>query len=62
MKTDDGTLDLDRTMEAVPALAAAGLTDVRPASSSARATSSAAVDELSGIVAAFHGAAGRTDA
>ena len=32
VKTDDGSLDLDRTMEAVPALAAAGLTDVRASS------------------------------
>ena len=29
VKADDGSLDLDRTMEQVPALAAAGLTDVR---------------------------------
>jgi probable F420-dependent oxidoreductase len=60
VKHDDGSLDLDRTMEQVPTLAEAGITDARamfqlPADPSAR------LDELSGIVAAFRSAAGRTD-
>jgi probable F420-dependent oxidoreductase len=58
VKGDDGELDLDRTMEVVPGLAAAGLTDLRiqfrlvdgPA---------AAADKLSAIVTAFRAAAGR---
>src|SRR5215212_7940534 len=60
VKADDGSLDLDRTMEQVPAFAAAGLTDLRGrfALSGDR---SAALDELSRIVAAFRAAAGRTD-
>jgi probable F420-dependent oxidoreductase len=60
VKADDGSLDLDRTMAQVPALAEVGLTDVRgnfrlPEDRSAR------LDELTAIVAAFRAAAGRTD-
>jgi len=60
VKTDDGSLDLDRTMEQVPGLAEAGLTDARamfplPDDPSAR------LDALSEIVAAFRAAAGRDD-
>ncbi len=61
VKADDGSLDLDRTMEVVPALEAAGLTDVR-GRFRVPDDESAAVDELSEIVAAFRAAAGRTDA
>ena len=61
VKADDGSLDLDRTMEAVPALAAAGLTDVR-AGVRLPEDESAAVEELSELVGAFRAAAGRTDA
>jgi len=58
VKADDGSIDLDRTMEAVPALAEAGLTDLRgrfPLPDD----QSAALDELSAIVAAFRTVAGR---
>jgi hypothetical protein len=48
-------------MEAVPALAAAGLTDVR-AGVRLPEDESAAVEELSELVGAFRAAAGRTDA
>ena len=61
VKADDGSLDLDRTMEAVPALAAAGLTDVR-AGVRLPEDESAAVEELSELVGAFRAVAGRTDA
>ena len=61
VKTDDGALDLDRTMEVVPALAAAGLTDVR-CRLRLPDDESAAVEELCAIVAAFRVAAGRNDA
>jgi hypothetical protein len=60
VRTDDGSLDLDRTMEAVPKLADAGLTDVR-GYFKLPSDPAAALDELSGIVAAFRAAAGRTD-
>jgi alkanesulfonate monooxygenase SsuD/methylene tetrahydromethanopterin reductase-like flavin-dependent oxidoreductase (luciferase family) len=60
VKADDGSLDLDRTMEQVPALAAMGLTDVR-GNFRLPDDPSAALDELSRIVAAFRRAAGRTD-
>ena len=60
VKADDGSLDVDRTMEQVPAFAAAGLTDLRM-HRKFPADRSAALDELSGIVAAFRAAAGRTD-
>jgi len=60
VRRDDGSADLDRTMEAVPGLAAAGLTDLRvrvplpddPAE---------AEDRLRDVVVAFRAAAGRTD-
>jgi alkanesulfonate monooxygenase SsuD/methylene tetrahydromethanopterin reductase-like flavin-dependent oxidoreductase (luciferase family) len=58
VKRDDGSIDLDRTMEVVPSLAAAGLTDLRIQFRLVDGPS-AAVDELSGIVAAFREAAGR---
>ena len=61
VRADDGSLDLDRTMEAVPALAKAGLTDVR-AGVRLPEDESAAVEELSELVGAFRAAAGRTDA
>jgi hypothetical protein len=60
LKADDGSFDVDRTMAQVPALAAAGLTDVR-GRFKLPDDRSAAVDELSRIVAAFRAAAGRTD-
>ena len=60
VKADDGSLDLDRTMEQVPALAATGLTDLR-GGFRLPDDPSAALDELSTIVAAFRAAAGRTD-
>jgi probable F420-dependent oxidoreductase len=60
LKTDDGSFDLERTMEQVPAFAAAGLTDLRM-HRKFPADRSAALDELSRIVAAFREAAGRTD-
>src|SRR5436190_21790465 len=59
VKADGGGLDLDRTMEAVPALADAGLTDLRgrfPLSDDP----SAALDEMRAIVTAFRAAADRT--
>ena len=58
VKGDDGSIDLDRTMEVVPALAAAGLTDLRIQFRLVDGPS-AARDELSGIVHAFRAAAGR---
>ena len=58
VKRDDGSLDLDRTMEVVPELAAAGLTDLR-IQFRLRDGSASAIDDLSGIVAAFRSAAGR---
>jgi probable F420-dependent oxidoreductase len=58
VKGDDGALDLHRTMEAVPDLAEAGLTDLRIQFRLLDGSSSA-VDELSSIVAAFRAAAGR---
>ena len=60
VKTDDGTVDVDRTVEQVPALADAGLTDLR-AIFRLPADPTAALDELSTFVAAFRAAAGRTD-
>jgi probable F420-dependent oxidoreductase len=58
VKTDDGALDLHRTMEVVPGLAEAGLTDLRIQFRILDGSSSA-VDELSSIVTAFRAAAGR---
>jgi probable F420-dependent oxidoreductase len=60
VKHEDGSLDLDRTMEQVPTLAEAGLTDAR-ATFKLSDDPSARLDELSEIVAAFRQAAGRTD-
>jgi probable F420-dependent oxidoreductase len=61
VKADDGSLDLVRTMDAVPKLADAGLTDVR-AGFKLPPDPSAALEELSRIVGAFRAAAGREDA
>jgi probable F420-dependent oxidoreductase len=61
VKRDDGSVDLDRTMEAVPDLAKAGLTDLR-IQFRLLDGSSAAVDELRAVVTAFRAAAGRDDA
>jgi alkanesulfonate monooxygenase SsuD/methylene tetrahydromethanopterin reductase-like flavin-dependent oxidoreductase (luciferase family) len=58
VKRDDGAIDLDRTMEVVPSLAEAGLTDLRIQFRLVDGPS-AAVDELSAIVMAFRAAAGR---
>jgi probable F420-dependent oxidoreductase len=60
VKAADGGIDLDRTMEVVPALADAGLTDlrIRPELSD---DPSAALDELRAVVTAFRVAAGRDD-
>jgi probable F420-dependent oxidoreductase len=60
VQTDDGSLDLDRTMEPVPVLAEAGITDLR-GFFSLPSDRSAALDKLSNIVQAFRKAAGRTD-
>jgi probable F420-dependent oxidoreductase len=60
IKADDGSLDLDRTMEQVPVFAAAGLTDLR-GRFKLPTDRSAAHDELARIVAAFRAAAGRRD-
>ena len=59
-RADDGSLDLGRTMAQVPALAALGLTDLR-GMFKLPDDPSAALDELSSIVAAFRAAAGRSD-
>jgi probable F420-dependent oxidoreductase len=61
VKADDGSLDLDRTMQAVPQLAAAGLTDLR-LNAKLPDDPSALRDELARIVGAFRTAAGRSDA
>jgi probable F420-dependent oxidoreductase len=61
VKAEDGSLDVDRTMEVVPKLAEAGLTDLR-GGFRLPDDRSAAVEELSAIVGAFRAAAGRADA
>src|SRR5438128_10339010 len=61
VKADDGSLDLDRTMEVVPKLADAGLTDLR-VRFRLLDDRSAAIEEMSAIVGAFRAAAGRPDA
>jgi probable F420-dependent oxidoreductase len=61
VRRDDGSVDLDQTMEPVPKLAEAGLTDLRIQFRVADGSSSA-VEELSEIVGAFRAAAGRPDA
>ena len=58
VKRDDGAIDLDRTMEAVPTLAEAGLTNLQ-GRFALPSDPSAALDELTGIVTAFRVAAGR---
>ena len=60
VKRDDGTLDVERTMDVVPHLADAGLTDLR-ARFTLPGDASAALDELRAIVHAFRVAAGRSD-
>jgi probable F420-dependent oxidoreductase len=60
VKRDDGSLDVERTMDAVPGLANSGITDLRARLALAD-DPSAAVDELRGIVSAFRAAAGRSD-
>jgi probable F420-dependent oxidoreductase len=60
VKGDDGAFDLERTMEQVPGFAAAGLTDLR-GRFKLPDDRSAALDEMSRIVAAFRAASGRTD-
>lgn len=54
----DGSLDIDRTMDAVPGLVAAGITDLR-ASFRLPADASEASDHLLAVVAAFRAATGR---
>jgi probable F420-dependent oxidoreductase len=61
VKADDGSLDLDRTMEPVPGLAAAGLTDLR-VRFRLLDSEAATLEEMSAIVGAFRAAAGRPDA
>jgi hypothetical protein len=58
VKSPDGTVDLARTMEGVPALAEAGITDFR-APVSITLEPSANADYLSEMVAAFRQAVGR---
>jgi probable F420-dependent oxidoreductase len=60
VKRDDGAIDVDRTMAAVPQLAESGVTDLR-ARFPLAADRSAALDQLRGIVHAFRVAAGRSD-
>jgi len=60
VRRDDRSVDLDRTMAAVPDLVGAGLTDLRLRISTP-ADPSAALDSLRGVVAAFRAAAGRND-
>jgi probable F420-dependent oxidoreductase len=60
VKAADGSFDLDRTMEQVPGFADAGLTDLR-GRFKLPDDRSAALDEMTRIVAAFRSAAGRTD-
>src|SRR4051794_22640359 len=61
VKDDDGVIDLDRTMEPVPKLAEAGLTDLRIQFRMSD-DSASALEQLSEIVGAFRAAAGRPDA
>ena len=58
VKRDDGTVDLDRTMEALPALADAGVTDARVRLVLPE-DRSAAAELVHATVAAFRAAAGR---
>jgi probable F420-dependent oxidoreductase len=57
---DDGSLDIENTMEEVPALIAMGVTDVR-ARLVVPADRSAALDHVRAVVAAFRGEANRSD-
>ena len=58
LMTTDGTIDIDRTMDAVPMLVAAGVTDVRM-SVPVPTDQSEAAEHLTAIVAAFHEITGR---
>jgi alkanesulfonate monooxygenase SsuD/methylene tetrahydromethanopterin reductase-like flavin-dependent oxidoreductase (luciferase family) len=58
VKGDDGEIDVARTMEAVPPLVEAGITDFRVYA--IPSDLSAARDFLSGLVAAFRPAVGRS--
>jgi probable F420-dependent oxidoreductase len=60
VKHDDGSLDVARTMDLVPDLAGAGITDLR-ARFPLPTDQSAALDQLRDIVRAFRVAAGRSD-
>ncbi len=60
VRRDDRSLDVERTMDAVPDLIDAGLTDLR-GRFALPDDPSAALDQLRGIVRAFRAAAGRTD-
>lgn len=56
----DGSIDIDQTMEAVPALVAGGVTDFR-ARFRPRGGSAEVLDFFRQVVGAFHAVAGRTD-
>ena len=58
VRGSDGKVDIDRSFEAVPALVAAGVTDVR-AGLSIPDDASAAQDYLSGVVQKFRAVVGR---
>jgi probable F420-dependent oxidoreductase len=60
VKDSAGNPDIDRTVDAAPALAAAGVTDVRSAFP-LPSDPAAAEDTLAKLVAAFRSAVGRTD-
>jgi hypothetical protein len=60
VKADDGTPDVSRTIDAVPKLVAAGVTDLR-SGFPIPADPSAAADTLAELVGAFRQAAGRKD-
>jgi probable F420-dependent oxidoreductase len=60
VKAADGSMDLAATMDKVPALVSAGVTDVRLAIT-VSTDASAAYDTYAATVAAFRAAAGRTD-
>lgn len=60
VRTADGELDIDRTMDQVPALVAAGATDLRLAVPPI-ADEAALADHLGAVVSAFRERSGRTD-
>jgi probable F420-dependent oxidoreductase len=60
VKTADGDMDIPRTMEKLPALVKAGVTDLR-ATLTLPADQGAATDKLRGMVKAFRSAVGRKD-